>query len=147
VDVKGPIATLGTGERYIKNPTITPNGKGSVKPRLMTNLDLGGEDCAYNSGTGAGQQGIKDARGLNNIGLLVRVTGRVTFVGDTFFYIDDGSKLDDGSGNTGVRVLGMEVTMPGVGKYVILTGTSSCWKNGSNLQRQARPHPQVIKEY
>jgi uncharacterized lipoprotein YddW (UPF0748 family) len=148
VDVEGTLSTGGTGEKYIKNPTIMPNGKGSVKPLTATNRALGGQDYYYDAITGAGQTGVKNPYGLNNIGLLVRVTGRVTFTGDTFFYTDDGSKLNDGSGYTGVRVVGTEVTMPPAGKYVSFIGASSCWKNGSSdVQPQIRPPSQVIVQY
>lgn len=79
-----PQDALSSGERCIKIPTITPNGKGQVEPWTMVSRALGGADCDYDSGTGAGQRGVKDSSDVNNIGLLVRVTGRVTFVGDAF---------------------------------------------------------------
>jgi hypothetical protein len=64
----------------------------------------------------------------------------VTFVGvgACYFYIDDGSALNDGSGHVGVKVLG---TVPGVepvGKCVKVTGISSCYKVGSDIHRMIR---------
>lgn len=147
VDVKGTLSTGGTGEKYIKTPTITPNGKGSVRPLTAINRALGGQDYYYDSITGAGQKGVKNPYGLNNIGLSFWIFGRVTFVGDLFFYVDDGSKLNDGSGYTGVRVVGTEVAMPPVNTYVSFIGASSCWNNGSDVQPQIRPPSQVIVQY
>lgn len=147
VDLKGTISTNSDGERYIKNPTITRNGKGTVDPFFITNRWLGGADLDYNPATGAGQGGIKNAAGMNNIGLLVKVTGRVKYVEDPYFYIDDGSKLDDGSGHLGVKVDGSGITLPALNSYVRLIGASCCWINGSDLLRQVRAIPQVIEQY
>ena len=50
--------------------------------------------------------GVEGGVGLNNVGLLIRTWGQVTYVdpGDTFFYIDDGANKDDGSGHVGIRI-------------------------------------------
>ena len=87
--------------------------------------------------------------GLNNIGLLVTATGRVTFA-DTnagYFYMDDGSALDDGSMHMGVKALGTVPVQQGqdpVGKYVKVTGISSCYKPGSDMLRLIRAIEVVI---
>ncbi len=83
--------------------------------------------------------GVTNGTGLNNIGLLVRTTGKVTYVDTTnkFFYIDDGSALEDGTTNAlGELVLGVRVSYanlapgasficPSFGTYWAITGISS----------------------
>jgi hypothetical protein len=43
-----------------------------------------------------------------------------------YFYIDDGSNLDDDSGFTGLRIEWGGSNKPNVDKYVFVTGISSC---------------------
>lgn len=91
----------------------------TVKPLAMTNKALA-------SSTLKGQ-------GLSCVGLLVKLTGNVTYVDTTnkFFYIDDGSGIKDGSGCNGIRVsyadlaTGNTFNPPQVNKQVIIVGISS----------------------
>lgn len=76
----GTIQTNSDGERYVNASIATATGSDSVLPVLMTNSALGGGNWSYGSGSSSGQCGIEGASGLNNIGLLVRTTGRVTSV-------------------------------------------------------------------
>lgn len=81
-----------------------------------------------------GQQGgVWQSTGLNNVGLLVRVSGRITHISPgAFVYIDDGSHLKDGnrlgsklSAVPGVRIIlppGASVS-PGA-KWLTVTGIS-----------------------
>jgi hypothetical protein len=143
VSVAGAIQTDATnGERYISASSAGQTGTGSVGPVGLTNAALGGSDWLYDPATGAGQKGVKDGIGLNNIGLLVRAWGRVTYQGFSgpFFYMDDGSGAGDLSGRQGVLVEGMWVPVePGVdpvGKIVRVEGISSCMRQGANLYRR-----------
>ncbi|MGB9588233.1 MAG: hypothetical protein ACPL7O_08645, partial [Armatimonadota bacterium] len=75
--------------------------------------------------------GVKDGIGPNNIGLLVKVWGRVTQIGDGYFYVDDGSCLVDGTEtagvpNVGIRVMSAAGTV-GQGDFVVVTGVSTCF--------------------
>jgi hypothetical protein len=54
-----------------------------ISPVSLTNKNLGGGDFFYDPGTGAGQIGVEDGVGVNNIGLLVKTCGTVTAVGAT----------------------------------------------------------------
>lgn len=59
-----------------------------------------------------------DYSGQNPVGLLVTTCGQVTAVDTTqrLFYIDDGTNLQDGSGNVGLRVTCPQgITLPGAG--------------------------------
>ena len=79
--------------------------------------------------------------GTNNIGLLVRVWGKVTAVGDGCFYVNDGSAGDDGNPDVkGVKVLvpaGL-TELPDPGERVTVTGVVSCYESGGHVFRQIR---------
>lgn len=139
VDVGGTVKTNSDGERYIEAAGILPDGSGSIEPLVMITRDLGGED-SLDPVTGAGQHGAEGAAGVNNIGLLVWVTGEVTYAdpGGAYFYVDDGCGLTDVSGHVGVRVLPCGLAVPGQGAHVKVTGVSSCFKDGDHLYRQIR---------
>jgi len=101
-----------------------------IKPVMMSNRAVGGGQLnEYTPGVAGGL-------GLNNIGLLVRTWGKVTYVdaAQKFFYINDGSNLNDMSGihgAVGLRVSyaglapGVTFTPPSVGELVAITGISS----------------------
>jgi len=64
-----------------------------------------------------------------------------------YFYMDDGSLLNDGFGHMGVKALGTVPVQQGqdpVGKYVRVTGVSSCYKPGSDMFRLIRATDVVI---
>ena len=89
----------------------------------MVNKALGG--TALNQYT----PGVTGGLGLNNIGLLVRTFGEVTYVGDSsegFFYVDDGSHLSDGSAHKGVKVYSCALSKPAFGSFAIVARISSC---------------------
>lgn len=77
-------------------------------PVAMTgedSLDPVGMNCLAVGGTAIGQApGVRDGEGLNNMGLLVRVAGRVTLVVSSSVYVDDGSNIADMTGRTGVML-------------------------------------------
>jgi|GEM_PF-2808857 len=77
-----------------------------------------------------------DAAGANNLGLTVRVCGRVTSVGNNYIYIDDGSALIDGTcadgkQNVGVRVICCNASNYKPGDYVSVTGISSYFETAN----------------
>ena len=86
--------------------------------------------------------------GLNNIGLLIKTWGRVSWVdGDNdMFYLDDGSEYDDyqypdaeADMPAGVKVVAPpEVTMPVPGSVVAVTGISSIVRVNDNYFRMIR---------
>jgi hypothetical protein len=135
----GDIITIATGtmgtdelERFIDNASYSIDGHGDqIRPLGMTNKSYGGGDFYYDPGPPAtGQRGFWDGSGLNNLGSLVRVWGRVTEIDvravPLYFYVDDGSGVD--------MAIDLEVA-PGqaipfayqVGDYVTgINGISSC---------------------
>ena len=126
-NITGTVETDGDQERYIAASTAIENGSGNLLPIALSNRDLGGSDL-HSTVAGGGQRGVLGGVGLNNVGLLVRIRGRVTYGGYGYFYIDDGAGLLDGSGHQGVLVLGympLCSEMDPVGWYVEVTGISS----------------------
>jgi hypothetical protein len=132
VTAEGTILTAGTGERYIEATAVPPGtGSGGVAPLGMNSKTLGGGDCSYDPGTGAGQQGVLGGSGLNNIGLLVRTCGRVS--------LGSGSRFTLSDGGVDVTVeLPSGIALPGDASYIGVTGVSSCEKDASNLLRLLR---------
>ncbi len=131
VNIVGSTQVSDDGEKFINAVAAVDTGEAlTLKPVTMANSQLGGAEWFYDADTKAGQQGIKDSIYLNNIGLLVTTPGRVTSSGSGYFYIDDGSACEDDSGHAGVKVLGTVPVGVGedpVGKYVWVTGVSSCF--------------------
>ncbi|MGB9620399.1 MAG: choice-of-anchor Q domain-containing protein, partial [Armatimonadota bacterium] len=131
-DVTGSMSTNSDGEKCILASEVMKSGEGSVKPLGLNNRSLGGGDWFYDPITGAGQRGVANGVGLNNIGLLVRTTGRVSSTGSDWFVIDDGS------GVSVKCVVRAGVNPPAVGSYVLVTGISSCYKSSSVIYRLLR---------
>lgn len=139
VTVDGPLA-LYNGELALEATSVSDFSGSAANipnPLGMPNCSLGGGNyCCSAGSTPTGQQGITGATGINNIGLLVTTWGTVTYSGSGYFYLDDGSVLLDGSGNTGVKVY--STVLVAVGKYVSVTGISSCETLGTGLIRAVR---------
>jgi hypothetical protein len=100
--------------------------------------NLGGGDWLYDTATGAGQNGVDGGFGLNNIGLLVTVTGKVVTAASDAFYVEDGSTALAGSAP--VRLYAKVIcppgtTVPAAGSMVNVTGISSCEKQNGTLHR------------
>lgn len=129
---EGDITTV-DGERVINSTYTEYVSSGTAPVTLgMNNKALGGG--SYNALTPGPVGGF----GLNNVGLLVRAWGKVTATGDGYFYIDDGSALNDGSGATGVRVEGFIDYMPDVDDYVAVDAISGLNTISGNLARVLR---------
>lgn len=105
-------------EREIRRATVTKvSGGAAPKPMAMSNLAVGG------AAAGELVPGVIDGIGINNIGLLVRITGRITAKVTSYIYIDDGSGVVDPSGRIGVMVRCPNTSIPAVaGDMVTATG-------------------------
>lgn len=123
IDIQGVIQTNTNGERFIQAQTVSPIGSGYIRPVGINGLHIGGANWLYNSTTGSGQLGVPSGIGLNNIGLLVTIWGRVISRGYstkfTWF------KLDDGSGKQIKVQLPLSISPPLEGKFVSATGICS----------------------
>ena len=102
-------------------------------PLLRTSALGGGALNAYTIGVTGGI-------GVNNIGLLVSVAGKITHDDTGFAYVDDGSLVQDGSGWIGVRVDKTGLTAAFTeGKQCVITGVSSILKQGEAYIPVLRP--------
>jgi hypothetical protein len=137
--ITGTILTNTDGERYIEATAANEYGTGVIQPLGMSNKALGGSDWNYDPTTGAGQRGVEDGVGLNNIGLLVKTTGVVTVAGDDFFYIDDGTHARDASAFNGIRVRCQGLEKPVADQQVSITGISTIKNIGGRYFRSIRP--------
>ncbi len=140
VVIQGALDTGADGERFLVPSGLTVAGTGHVAPLGIVNKYLGGSDWPAGRAPRTGQQGISryGAVGLNNIGLLVTVWGRVRQVhpDGCYFYVDDGSFVVDGTVTDNMANLGVRVLADGrslAGKYVSVTGISSCTSGSSGI--------------
>jgi hypothetical protein len=139
VDVVGILATTSNMERVVVPTSVDVSSGSALAPVSLTNKNLGGGDFFYDPGTGAGQTGVEDGVGVNNIGLLVKTCGTVTAVGATYFYIDDGTHARDFSIFNGIRVSCIGLTMPSSGDYICISGISSIMKVNGRVFRSVMP--------
>lgn len=115
VNISSAIITT-TGERCLTQAkfSIVPTSGGSlITPLGMNNKTLGGGGANYvGEGSTHGQMGVYGGIGVNTIGLLVRIWGRITYIYPTtglarWYVVDDGTGLawdDNGTSRTGVKV-------------------------------------------
>jgi len=141
IELKGTIRTT-DGEREIVASEVRLKGSRTVPGAFaMNNRWLGGANWRYDPATGTGQRGVMNGLGLNNIGLLVRVWGKIVERDSgspvTWFRIDDG---------VGVKVkcvvpLGIKVEPSWV--FVAVKGISSSEMVGAELHRLIRLRDQA----
>lgn len=98
VEVRGVMHTNEDGVRYIQPATTTASTQTSVLlPIYIPMRSLGGGDFLRTFGPTSGQMGVTGGSGANNVGLYVKVSGRVyNIVSETeteraSFMLDDGS--------------------------------------------------------
>lgn len=151
ISATGYMVTL-DGERVAAQAEVLVTGRAPAPPSPLfcRTAHLGG-------GAQGNQPGVVDdavvsppalSAALNNIGLLVCTGGRVTFADPArkIFYLDDGSGLRDGSGQTGVRVQLENGTVPAAGAFVLVTGISGAALLDGNAVRLLRvPGPAGVE--
>lgn len=145
-DISGNAHVNDDGEICIAATSVAQNGMGLIAPLFMNNSALGGgafgrQDGVFGwmyaeDGTGKTVRTWGRVEGLNNIGLLVRTTGKVveidTAILPTWFKIDDGSGV-----NVKCLVPDGVAIDPGL-QFVVVKGISSCEKVGDELHRLLR---------
>ncbi len=154
VDITGSVTLAADGEREINagSTGVSFVEQSTVPgPLGMPNKHLGGGD--FNVYTPGVSNPDGSGVGLHNKGLLVKIWGKVTAVdaGNKFFYIDDGTGFQDGSGNTGVKISWAwsptgkpSILPPAVDWYVSVIGLSSSdtADSGATFYRVLRPREQ-----
>jgi uncharacterized lipoprotein YddW (UPF0748 family) len=127
VDLSAVLDTL-NGERVLTLPSVQPeDGPGVPRPIFMPNKWVGG------GGLNAFTGGVTDGAGVNNLGLLIVLFGKVTQIGNGYLYVNDGSDLRDGTltgqeENVGIRVI-CDPSGYQAGDVLEVTGTSSCFES------------------
>ncbi|MCE5198958.1 MAG: hypothetical protein ABFD54_02590 [Armatimonadota bacterium] len=118
-------------ERYIDAQSLIPTGSTAViAPLGLTNKSMGGGDLGNVAG-GLGQTGVTEGTGLNNIGLLIKTSGRASNGNADGFDISDGSAVA-----MNVAYAGAGSTYDG--KYVAVTGISGISNDGTRLIKVQR---------
>ncbi len=125
VNVSGKISTriLSSypSERYIFGATVTRLSSGTAPgPLAMNCRSVGGGPL------GGLVPGVRNGVGLNNLGLLVKTSGKVTYATGSYLYVDDGSRVKNLYGLFTEKV-GVMVKCPGTpsvsqGDVVSVTG-------------------------
>lgn len=126
VTVLGKVTTPGC-ERVVTADSFAIRARSQPVPTPagFTNRALGGSPFGL-------QPGMTGCAGFNNIGLLVRAWGKFTKTSDTSFTIDDGS------GAPVKCVVPSGVTLNPLWSYVVVTGISTCYVDGSSYRPQIR---------
>jgi len=118
VEVSGSLGNV-HGERAIRSAMISKTASGDpLRPLGIRNAWVGGGPLGYRGG-------VTNGSALNNLSLLVTTWGEVTSVGWTYFYLDDGNHIEDGSGMIGLKIACTTLTMPSKGSRVRVTGIAS----------------------
>jgi len=133
VDIAGKAQTNEDDERYVEATSVVrslpPDDIRELAPLALNCQSLGGGDGNWVQETGSGQRGVSGGVGLNNIGLLVKVCGKVALVDQStparWFTITDGFSP--------VKVLLPAGVPPPSASVVVVTGISSCEKTGNDL--------------
>lgn len=139
------------GERVLRNPVIQTIAQNQTVPAalVMPHRSLGGGADGYQAAVINNASSNAYATGRNNIGLLARIWGKVTH-SDTSggtFYVDDGSRIADGSGRTGVKVIATGMPIPSVNNQIGVTGISSATVINGKVARVIRPRSAGDIEY
>jgi len=142
VQAQGTMSTV-NGERVLNATSVVTLTSGNALPQTIG---------INNRGVGGGQFGQQQAvinsslpdfyaSGLNNIGLLVHAWGNVSYIdpAGAFFYMDDGSCINDGSGWPGMRVACSGLPAPASGAKVDVIGISSTTTVNGKTARLLRP--------
>lgn len=113
LSVAGALGMSGTQRVLVGDVVINQLGSTIIRPVAIGQQYVGGAD--FNAAT----PGVTGGKGLYNVGLLVRVFGRVDFAStadpnNKYFYLDDGSGLSYG-GHNGIKVLCGSVDPPASG--------------------------------
>ena len=106
------------GQAYIKNPMVVSEYGFVVPPPVLMNCrSVGGGTFGLQRGTlnrvGFDLAHEKPSTGLNNVGMLVTVCGKVRYATEDAVWIDDGGCLWDGQlDDLGAPVAGLKVMLP-----------------------------------
>lgn len=122
--LEGVVRTNANGERYIHATTATGSAGSAVQPFYLGVRSIGGVQRGMQEGITSG--------GVNNIGLLVKTSGKYTYISpDTFTIVD-------GSGESAKCITTNGITLNPTWSSVTVTGVVSCEKVEGKLKRLIR---------
>ncbi len=128
VQVGGKVLTAATGERYISADVVS--AVGSVNPVLTP---LGTSTKSVGGGSMGLQQSMSGGSGLNNMGMLARTWGALT-------YNVSGCTLNDGGAAVAIGIPSMSgIALDPDWKYVQVTGNVRCAGSGGTLTGVIQP--------
>ncbi|MBP6963507.1 MAG: hypothetical protein KBC96_03775, partial [Armatimonadetes bacterium] len=132
VTIGGVMGANAMGERAIMEPVTSilsiPESGSGPDGVLMLSRNVGGGDL------NAWTFGVTGGIGPNNVGLLVKVIGRVSGLEDYQFFVEDGSS----GGPIKVIAYGVDLSGLSAGDTVIVTGISSLEYDGSGRKALIR---------
>jgi len=130
VDVVGAMS-ISDGERQVDASIVSVTGSAPNQPAPfgMRGEAVGG--ARFNAST----PGVSGAFGANNIGLLVKTWGNVVSTGADYFYIEAKPAIQ-------IKIKSGSLTQPAVGKFVVITGISTCEVLSGSLGRAILPRTQ-----
>lgn len=147
--VRGRMKTDGHQRMLTAEYLSVVGHQNSLAPFFLKSSSLGG--IMYDPSIPS----ISSSSGPYNVGLLVKISGRVNAVDplNQFFYIDDGAGLTDGvlindTSAKGIRVslaglaTGNVITAAANGTYVSATGVVSVYEHSGRVYAQIRPRTQ-----
>lgn len=125
VNVSGSVTTRVLSgypaERQVSGAALTKVGSGlACLPVAMSCRSVGGAAVGL-------APGVRDGLGANNMGLLARVSGKVTYKADQYIFVDDGSRVANLYGTSSPQV-GVMIRCPSssipasLGDVVSVTG-------------------------
>lgn len=160
VVVEGQITTV-DGERVILPSAIVEGVQSTVPLPWLMNFDaIGGGQFGLQKGvqdyrwvkdefTGQLQRKLVTYGGTSNIGMLIKIAGRVRAGDEHYFYLDGGCNFDDGNSILkGIKVdWPWNDAIPDEGSFVEMTAISSCIIKDEKTVRLLRPvSPGSIKK-
>ncbi|MGQ9454907.1 MAG: hypothetical protein ACUVRS_05245 [Armatimonadota bacterium] len=130
-------------ERQISSAVLTKTGTGSASPVAMKCISVGGGSA------GPLVPGVVGGIGLNNMGLLVKIAGRVTAKLNDTIWVDDGSQIADPSGRIGVLVKCPNSNIPAavgdmVGVVGVVEGSIPIGYPGNRRQLRIRNYADLV---
>ncbi|MEI6914772.1 MAG: PQQ-binding-like beta-propeller repeat protein, partial [Armatimonadota bacterium] len=132
------------GEKSVRMTTMLVQQHGeAAKSIFMLISNLGG------SAPSQSIPGVTGGNGVNTIGMLAEISGRVLSVSGGSWLMDDGSPAVDPLGVTGVRIstfelrAGQVIEPPAVGDFVRVIGIVTMESSGSGYRRVLRPRTQA----
>lgn len=134
VQVFGRLGLANNCERALLDCKVVLGSAGPVVEPLLLNIRAAG-----GGSFGVHTPGVEGGDGLNTIGLLVAVAGKVSALAPDGFYLDDGSAVSDDSGNTGIKVWTGVSNSVTSNQLVKVTGVVSC-----RLGADGKIYPQIL---